>query len=154
MGKPYCVSEGELSERTFNIRLSAAQGQPSREEVLRDHLKQIYERRVDRSSLIKESGLGKVVVSNILLAKKSVGRKTLLAIAFALKLTENETNELLQKGGFSGLSRGVKYDAVLAACIEASSRSETKWTIQKVNGYLLDSGFSGSQYLLGQRSLI
>lgn len=68
-------------------------------------------------------------------------KNTILAFAFALKLSLNETNELLAKAGYT-LSQSIRFDVIIATCLR-----KHKHDIYEVNEIL----FYYDQELLGSQ---
>lgn len=93
---------------------------------------------VERKDVIKVSRLDNIYAYQIFAGKKKPKREKLLQLAFGFPLTVEDTNLLLQTGGYSALYIRDKRDAVCMYCLER------RMTLEECNGYM---------YRMGERTL-
>ena len=89
---------------------------------------------LERKEVIKQSRLDNIYAYQIFAGKKNPKREKLIQLAFGFPLTVEDTNNLLQTGGYSTLYIRDKRDAVCMYCLER------KMTVEECNGYLYQVG--------------
>ena len=89
---------------------------------------------VERKEVIKKSRLDNIYAYQIFAGKKHPKREKLIQLAFGFPLTVEDTNVLLQTGGYSALYIRDKRDAVCMYCLERGI------TLDACNGYLYQVG--------------
>ena len=87
------------------------------------------------ADVIRDSGLGKSYVHQIFNGEKNPSRDKLIAIAFGLHLTADETQRMLKLGGCSELFARVAWDAVILFAINHGKK------IDEAERLLYDNGF-------------
>lgn len=93
---------------------------------------------MERKEVIKQSRLDNIYAYQIFAGKKNPKREKLLQLAFGFPLTLEDTNVLLQTGGYSELYIRDRRDAVCMYCLER------KMTLEECNNHM---------YQLGERTL-
>lgn len=92
----------------------------------------------EKKDVIKASRLDNIYAYQIFAGKKNPKREKLIQLAFGFPLSVEDTNMLLQAGGYSALYVRDKRDAVCMYCLEK------KMTLEECNGYM---------YQVGERTL-
>lgn len=78
----------------------------------------ITEKAIEKSSLIRYSGLDRGYVYDILAGKKNPSRNKVLALCFALSLSADETQQLLKSTGYAPLYIRIQRDSIILFCLE------------------------------------
>ena len=89
---------------------------------------------IERKEVIKKSRLDNIYAYQIFAGKKKPKREKLIQLAFGFPLTVEDTDVLLQTGGYNALYIRDKRDAVCMYCLER------KMTLEECNGYLYQVG--------------
>lgn len=96
----------------------------------------LEEKQIDKSQMIKLSGLDRTYAYQILSGtKKNPNRDEVLAICFALKLSFEETQNLLKATGYPILYARIKKDSILIFALQRNA------ALADVNELLYDFGF-------------
>lgn len=96
----------------------------------------LEEKQIDKSQMIKLSGLDRTYAYQILSGtKKNPNRDKVLAICFALKLSFEETQNLLKATGYPILYARIKKDSILIFALQRNA------ALADVNELLYDFGF-------------
>ena len=72
----------------------------------------------ERKEVIKKSKLDNIYAYQIFAGKKNPKREKLIQLAFGFPLTVEDTNQLLEIGGYNALYIRDKRDAVCMYCLE------------------------------------
>ncbi|MCL1882140.1 MAG: helix-turn-helix domain-containing protein [Defluviitaleaceae bacterium] len=83
--------------------------------TLKSHLEA---KRISKQKLVREAHLNQSYVYDILNAKKTPSRDTVVKLSFALGLTLTETSRLLKLAGYSELYPRIEREAIIIFCIE------------------------------------
>lgn len=81
----------------------------------------LNEKQISASQMIKLSGLDRTYAYQILSGTKKPSRDKVLAICFALKLTFEETQNLLKATGYPILYARIKKDSILIFALQHNS---------------------------------
>ena len=102
--------------------------------TLSDYLNQLLaQRELKLASVIRRSGLVKSYVHQIFNGEKRPSRDKLIALAFGLKLNEEETQRMLKLGGCSELFPRIERDALILFNIQhGKSIYETDKTLYEL----------------------
>ena len=87
-----------------------------------------------KTELAGKAGISEFYLYQILKGQRKPARDTLLAICLGLKCTEEQTGELLRRGGYSPLYVRFKRDSVVLYGIMHG------WDVPKVNDMLCEQG--------------
>lgn len=88
-----------------------------------------------KSDVVKRSGLNRVYAYQILQGRRLPSRDKLIALCFGLRITLDETNDVLKSAGFAKLYARSKRDSLIIFAINS------KKSIFVVNELLFDNGF-------------
>lgn len=106
-------------------------------ESLSEHLHTLLSRKnLKRADVIRGSLLGRAYVYRIFAGDKIPSRDKLIALAFGLQLTEEETQKMLKLSGSRELYARDKRDALILFALQR------QMTIMDANGLLLDHGLA------------
>lgn len=106
-------------------------------ESLSEHLHTLLSRKnLKRADVIRGSLLGRAYVYRIFAGDKIPSRDKLIALAFGLQLTEEETQKMLKLSGSRELYARDKRDAMILFALQR------QMTIMDANGLLLDHGLA------------
>jgi len=83
--------------------------------TLKSHLET---KKISKQKLVREAHLNQSYVYDILNAKKTPSRDTVVKLSFALGLTLTETTRLLKLAGYSELYPRIEREAIIIFCIE------------------------------------
>lgn len=106
-------------------------------ESLSEHLHMLLSRKnLKRADVIRGSLLGRAYVYRIFAGDKIPSRDKLIALAFGLQLTEEETQKMLKLSGSRELYARDERDALILFALQR------QMTIMDANGLLLDHGLA------------
>lgn len=106
-------------------------------ESLSEHLHMLLARKkLKRADVIRGSLLGRAYVYRIFAGDKIPSRDKLVALAFGLQLTEEETQKMLKLSGCRELYARDERDALILFALQR------QMTIMDANGMLLDHGLA------------
>lgn len=106
-------------------------------ESLSEHLHMLLsQKNLRRADVIRCSLLGRAYVYRIFAGDKIPSRDKLIALAFGLQLTEEETQKMLKLSGSRELYARDERDALILFALQR------QMTIMDANGILLDHGLS------------
>lgn len=106
-------------------------------ESLSEHLHMLLARKkLKRADVIRGSLLGRAYVYRIFAGDKIPSRDKLVALAFGLQLTEEETQKMLKLSGYRELYARDERDALILFALQR------QMTIMDANGMLLDHGLA------------
>lgn len=106
-------------------------------ESLSEHLHTLLSRKnLKRADVIRGSLLGRAYVYRIFAGDKIPSRDKLIALAFGLQLTEEETQKMLKLSGSRELYARDERDAMILFALQR------QMTIMDANGLLLDHGLA------------
>lgn len=106
-------------------------------ESLSEHLHMLLSRKkLKRADVIRGSLLGRAYVYRIFAGDKIPSRDKLVALAFGLQLTEEETQKMLKLSGCRELYARDERDALILFALQR------QMTIMDANGMLLDHGLA------------
>lgn len=106
-------------------------------ESLSEHLHMLLSRKnLRRADVIRGSLLGRAYVYRIFAGDKIPSRDKLIALAFGLQLTEEETQKMLKLSGSRELYARDERDALILFALQRNM------TIMDANGLLLDHGLA------------
>lgn len=106
-------------------------------ESLSEHLHILLSRKnLKRADVIRGSLLGRAYVYRIFAGDKIPSRDKLIALAFGLQLTEEETQKMLKLSGSRELYARDERDALILFALQR------QMTIMDANGLLLDHGLA------------
>lgn len=106
-------------------------------ESLSEHLHMLLSRKnLKRADVIRGSLLGRAYVYRIFAGDKIPSRDKLIALAFGLRLTEEETQKMLKLSGSRELYARDERDALILFALQRNM------TIMDANEMLLDHGFA------------
>ncbi len=88
-----------------------------------------------KSDVVRRSGLNRVYTYQILQGRRLPSRDKLIALCFGLRITLDETNDVLKYAGFAQLYARSKRDSLIIFAINS------KKSIFVVNELLFDNGF-------------
>lgn len=97
--------------------------------------KLLSEKALSKSDCIKASGLDRTYAYQIFSGIKKPSRDKLLALFFAMKLTEEEVQTLLKHSGYTPLYPRVPRDGVLLFALNH------QYSVDDVNGLLFEGNF-------------
>lgn len=104
---------------------------------LSEHLHMLLSRKnLKRADVIRGSLLGRAYVYRIFAGDKIPSRDKLIALAFGLQLTEEETQKMLKLSGSRELYARDERDAMILFALQR------QMTIMDANGLLLDHGLA------------
>lgn len=104
---------------------------------LTEHLQHLLaEKHLTKADLVKESGLYRTYVYQILSGEKAPSRIKLLAFALTLKLNFTETQYLLKYGNATELYIRDHWDSIIIYALE------NHYSVEKTNRLLYDLGFT------------
>ncbi|MEZ3446993.1 MAG: helix-turn-helix transcriptional regulator [Lachnospiraceae bacterium] len=104
---------------------------------LSEHLNQLLSQKgVSRADVVRGSMLDRAYVYQIFSGEKTPSRDKLLAVAFGLKLSDSETQQLLKLSGNRALYAKDRRDAVILFALYH------KKTLQETNDMLFDLGLA------------
>lgn len=106
-------------------------------QTLSEHLMMLLrQKEIKRSHVVRDSGLEKAYVYQIFNGEKKPSRDKLIAIAFGLHLTAQETQRMLKLGGCSELYAKVGRDAVILFAISRGMSIGEADELLDSNGFL------------------
>ena len=98
--------------------------------------KLLTEKSLSKSDCIKASGLDRTYAYQIFSGVKKPSRDKLLALCFAMKLTEEEVQTLLKHSGYTPLYPRIPRDGVLLFALHH------QYSVDDVNGLLFEGDFA------------